>query len=259
MSIGENIKQLRTKLGMTQEVLAEKLEMNRSSLVQIERGRRKVSVEELIKFAEVMNVSVDQLINPDLKPEEIIEPSIEEPSVHKSRERISIPQNNFQKFKEVLLYILARVGARPNIGETVLYKILYFIDFNYYEKYEEQLIGATYIKNKYGPTPTHFHKLIESMKKSGDLVRVAKEYYNYPQTKYLPCRKPDISKLSATELDTINDVLNRLGEMNATQISEYSHKDIPWITTEDGDQIKYESVFYRSPEYSMRGEECKEE
>jgi len=30
---------------------------------------------------------------------------------------------------------------------TVLYKILYFIDFDYYEKYEEQLMGALYIKN----------------------------------------------------------------------------------------------------------------
>ena len=259
MNIGENIKQLRGKLGLTQEVLAVKLEMNRSSLVQIERGRRKVSVEELIKFSEVMNVSVDQLINPDLKPEEIIEPAIKEPLLQEQRERISIPQNNFHKFREVLLYILARIGARPNIGETVLYKILYFIDFDYYEKYEEQLIGATYIKNKYGPTPTHFHKLIESMEENGDLVRVAKEYYNYPQTKYLPRREPDISKLSATELDTINDVLNRLGEMNATQISEYSHKDIPWITTEDGGQINYESVFYRSPEYSMREEEHEEE
>jgi len=258
MSIGENIKQLRTNLGLTQEVLAEKLGMKRSSLVQIERGKRKVSVEELIKFANMMNVSVDQLINPDLKPEEIIEPAINEPAVQKQRERISIPQNNFQKFKEVFLYLLARIGARPNIGETVLYKILYFIDFDYYEKYEEQMIGATYIKNKYGPTPTHFRKLIESMEENGDLVRVAKEYYNYPQTKYLPCREPDISILSATELETINDVLNRLGEMNATQISEYSHKDIPWITTEDGNQIKYESVFYRSPEYSMREEEHEE-
>ncbi len=255
MSIGENVRQLRRKLGLTQKVLAKKLGMNRSSLVQIERGKRKVSVEELIKFAYMMNVGVDQLINPDLKPEEVIEPAIEEPSVQKQRERISIPQNNFQKFKEVLLYILARVGARPNIGETVLYKILYFIDFDYYEKYEEQLIGATYIKNKYGPTPTHFRKLIESMEENGDLVRVAKEYYNYPQTKYLPCREPDISILSATELETINDVLNRLGEMNATQISEYSHKDIPWIITGDGFQIDYESVFYRSPEYSTRSGE----
>lgn len=259
MDIGGNIRKLRIALGMTQEVLAEKVSIHRSSIVQIELGNRKVNVEELIKFAEVLNITVDQLINPDLKPEEVIEPSSEEFSVHEPRERISIPQNNFLKFREVLLYILAKVGARPNIGETVLYKLLYFIDFDYYETYEEQFIGATYIKNRYGPTPTHFHKLIESMEKDGDIVRVAKEYYSYPQTKYLPCREPNISKLSATELDTINDVLRRLGDMNATQISEYSHKDIPWITTEDGAHINYESVFYRSPEYSLREEKDEEE
>ena len=34
---------------------------------------------------------------------------------------------------------------------TVLYKLLYFIDFDYYEKFEEQLVGATYIKNHLDP------------------------------------------------------------------------------------------------------------
>ncbi len=41
--------------------------------------------------------------------------------------------------------------------------------------------------------------------------------------------------------------------MGASQISEYSHKDIPWLTTEEGEIIEYEAVFYRTPEYSVRG------
>jgi len=48
-----------------------------------------------------------------------------------------IDDDEIEKFKEVLLYILGKVGSKPNIGQTVLYKLLYFIDFNYYEKYEE--------------------------------------------------------------------------------------------------------------------------
>lgn len=100
--------------------------------------------------------------------------------------RISIPQNRFDKFREVLLFVLSRIGARPHIGETVLYKLLYFIDFDYYEKDEEQLIVATYIRNHYGPTPTHFRMLVEEMEEAGTLERVSSEYYSYPQTKYLP-------------------------------------------------------------------------
>jgi uncharacterized phage-associated protein len=85
-----------------------------------------------------------------------------------------------------------------------------------------------------------------------EIVKVESRYFDYPQTKYLPLRNPDLSVLSANELKTIEDVLNKLSEMNATQISEYSHGDVPWLTTEDGAKIEYEAVFYRTPSYSVR-------
>ena len=253
--IGLNITSIREKLGLTQEDLAKMLDMGRSTIAQIENGKRKVTVEELMKFAASLNTTTEILLNPDLSPDEVVEYSLKEDAADYSRERISIPQNNFRKFREVLLYILGKIGAKPHIGETVIYKLLYFIDFDYYEKYEEQLIGATYIRNKYGPTPTHFRKLVDSMLESGDLAAVAKEYFTYPQTKYLPLRKADIRLLSASELATIDQVISRLGDMNAKQISEYSHKDIPWMTASDGGRIDYEAVFYRTPEYSVREEE----
>lgn len=53
----------------------------------------------------------------------------------------------------------------------------------------------------------------------------------------LPLRKPDLTKLRANEIELIDDVLNRLSDMNASQISDYSHRDIPWVTTEDGEVI----------------------
>ena len=69
---------------------------------------------------------------------------------------------------------LGKVGAKPNVGETVLYKLLYFIDFNYYEKYEEQLIGATYIKNHHGPTPIEFQAIVNEMIEKKE-IEVGKE------------------------------------------------------------------------------------
>jgi len=166
--------------------------------------------------------------------------------------RINVPARNLETFKEVLLYILGKVGSKPNIGETVLYKLLYFIDFDYYEKYEEQLIGATYIKNKHGPTPVEFQKIVEKMIKEKEIEKVKSTYFTFPQTKYLPLRKPNLSKLKANEMELIEDVLCRLSDMNAVQISEYSHNDVPWLTTESGKEIEYESVFYRIAPYSVR-------
>ena len=166
--------------------------------------------------------------------------------------RINVPQKNLEKFKEVFLYILNKISAKPNIGETVIYKLLYFIDFNFYEKYEEQLIGATYIKNHFGPTPIEFKKIVEKMLDEEEITKIKSEFFKYPQTKYLPLRKPDLSRLKANEIEVIDDVLNRLSDMTAAQISEYSHNDVPWLTTEEGKKIEYESVFYRTPAYSVR-------
>jgi uncharacterized phage-associated protein len=147
--------------------------------------------------------------------------------------------------------MLNKVGSKPNIGETVLYKLLYFTDFDFYEKYEEQLIGATYIKNYYGPTPVEFEKIVaEIMDK--EIIKVKSKYYDYPQRKYLPLRKADLSKLRANEIEVIDKVLDKLSDMNAKQISDYSHDDVPWLTTKDNEVIEYESVFYRTPIYSVR-------
>ena len=251
IAIGNRVKELRQHLGMNQERLAELLGVKRQAVSSMEKGERKICVDELIKLAEIFNLSVESLLDLEKAPEVILEESTKREKI-KSQIRINVPQKNLEKFKEVFLYILNKVGSRPNIGQTVLYKLFYFIDFDYYEKYEEQLIGATYMKNKYGPTPVEFQKIAERLIADEEIVQVESEYYKYPQTKYLPLRKADLSKLKANETEVIDDVLNRLSDMTANQITEYSHKDVPWVTTEQGKPIEYESVFYRAPPYSVR-------
>jgi transcriptional regulator with XRE-family HTH domain len=249
--IGLRIKEVREKAGMSQDALARKMKIPRPAVSQIERGARKIATDELLKFSRIFHLPVDNLLNPGKEPEVCLHERKEE-KAHKPMMRISVPQKNLQMFKEVLLYILNKVGSKENIGETVIYKLLYFIDFDFYEKYEEQLVGATYMKNQYGPTPIEFAKIVDQMISSEEIEKVKSKYFSYPQTKYLPLRKPNLATLKAHEIEVIDDVLNRLSEMNGSQISAYSHSDVPWLTTEDGEVIEYESVFYRSLPYSVR-------
>jgi transcriptional regulator with XRE-family HTH domain len=251
INIGQRIKELRVKVGMSQQRLAEILGVSRPTISQIENDERKIFADELIKLSETFNTSVDNLLNIEKSPQIILE---ESKSRRKTRQiiRINVPQRNINKFKEVLLYVLNRIGSKPNVGETVIYKLLYFIDFDFYEKYEDQLIGATYLKNRYGPTPIEFKKLVEKMIREKEITKIKSEYFQYPQTKYLPLRKADLSELRASEIEIINDVLKRLSDMSAAQLSEYSHNDVPWLTTDEGKAIEYESVFYRTSDYSVR-------
>jgi transcriptional regulator with XRE-family HTH domain len=249
--LSQKIKAIRERLGFSQETLAEKLGISRVAISQIENGDRKISAEEIAKISKVFHITTDILLDLSKDIEVVLEKTEDKKPKEKTGIRISVPQKNLDKFKEVLLYVLSKVGSKPNVGESVIYKLLYFIDFNYYEKYEDQLIGATYIKNHYGPTPIEFIKIVEDME-GKDLAKVQDNYFQYPQTKYLPLRKPDLSKINTQEQKVIDDVINSLSDMNAKQISEYSHSDVPWQTTEEGEAIDYESVFYRTPPYSVR-------
>jgi len=252
IKLGKRIKKLRQLSGISQEKLSKMLGVSRPTISQMENNERKINADELIKLSKIFNISIEELLNLKKGPEIVLEKVKKTKKVKKEEIRINVPQKNLAKFEEVLLYILNKVGSKPNIGETVIYKLLYFIDFDYYEKYEEQLVGATYIKNHYGPTPVEFKKIVSKMISNKEIIRVENKYFEYPQTKYLPLRKPDLSRVKANEIELINDVLNRLSDKNAAEISEYSHNDVPWLTTEDGKPIEYESVFYRTPAYSVR-------
>jgi len=251
LKLGKTIKNLREQIGISQQKLADSLGVLRPTISQIENGERKITADELVELSQIFNISIEHLLGFRKEPEVVLLEGGEEKKMEPGI-RINVPQKNLRKFREVLLYILNKVGSKPNIGETVVYKLLYFMDFDFYEKYEEQLIGATYIKNNFGPTPVEFKKIVDRMIRDKEIEKVKSDYFTFPQTKYLPLRKPNLTELKASEVQLIDDVLCRLSDMNATQISDYSHNDVPWLTTKNGQRIEYESVFYRTPPYSVR-------
>lgn len=61
-SLGERIKNLRIKIGLTQEELAEKLNITSTHMGYIEQNRRKPSFEMLLRIAGALRVQVKDLI-----------------------------------------------------------------------------------------------------------------------------------------------------------------------------------------------------
>lgn len=64
--IGQNIKYLRNKHKYSQQELADKLSVPRSSLSDYERGHTQVSIEGLIRLSEIFDVSIDDLLKTNL-------------------------------------------------------------------------------------------------------------------------------------------------------------------------------------------------
>jgi transcriptional regulator with XRE-family HTH domain len=248
--LGSRIARLRKSKGYSQDELARLLEISRPSFTQIELGNRNLSVMELKKMADNLSVSMDRLLSPDFTIETVILPDSRD---NGSQElRIAIPRLKVDKFKDILLYLLERCAGKPNVGETVLYKLLYFSDFNYYEIYEEHLTGAEYRKLPYGPVPQKLDSIINQMMESKMIERLITEYHGYPQTRYIPLVKPNLMNLLASEKEVIDRVIELYSDWSASAISDYSHKDMPWLASKDGEIIDYELAFYREYPYSAR-------
>lgn len=222
--------------------------LSRPTYAQIEKGERSPTIEELQCLARLYEMSLKDLLEGKRPGEAQIKIDY---SKAKSDIRITIPKSSLEKAKQVLLYILDKVGAKPNVGETVLYKLLYFMDFDYYEKHQRPLLGLNYIKNHHGPTPVEFKTLVDSMELEQSLISVKSKYFQYDQRKYLPTVSPNLSMLSAEEKEHIDETLGRLSGKNATELSALSHMDLPWQVAEKGKKLEYEDVFRRSNDTSV--------
>ena len=258
--VGQRITKLRKIKGLSQEDLAKSVKISRPSLAQIELGNRNVNILELQQLSMKLGFSLDDFMSKDFEVHQEINDENEK-STNIVEERIAVPNLNIDKFKNVLLYILEKCAGKPNVGETVLYKLLYFSDFNYYELYEEYLTGAKYKKLPFGPVPQKLDTIINQMIEGGILKRVKTEYHGYPQTRYLPLEKANLEKLKASETEILDRVIEQMSDWSVTAISNYSHKDLPWEVTDEGKDISYELAFYRETPYTVRnyGDEIEQE
>lgn len=250
--IGQRIAQLRHYKALSQEELAHKIDLSRSSLAQIELGNRKLSVVELQRIAHILGFSLDHFLSQDFQIEQIPKEASQAHSNDESY-RISEPTLNISKFSNVLLYLLERCAGKPNVGETLIYKMLYFSDFNYYELYEEHLTGAQYHKLPFGPVPHNVQSIIHRMiNEEKSLKRIKTDYHHFKQTRYIPLKKANLLQLKASETEVLDRVIEQFSDWSATAISEYSHKDIPWLVSREGEAINYELALYREAPYSVR-------
>jgi len=255
MTFTTKIKQLRNEANLSQQDVADAIGVARATYASLEADRRPPNLDEINALAKYYEISPVELISGDAGM--VNEPAVaykrasqNEPDIEP---RDIDPQVSPEKLREVLLYVLNEVGAKPNVGETVLYKLLYFIDMDYYEKHGTSITGLTYIHNTYGPSPVKdFRAVVDDMCAHNELDIIETKFFNNTQKKYLPQTTPKLNSLTASEIKHIDEELARLGDKNASELSDLSHKDMPWIATPDKKPIDYQLVMYRTAATTVR-------
>lgn len=242
-ALGQKIKDLREGLNLSQETAAKQVGLSRVAFSQLECGNRGMEALELAKIANFFGISMNEM----LKDEQPVKTN------KKTTATAVVNKFNSEKLRNVILYILEKCGGKPNVGETVLYKLLYFIDFDSFEKYDRPVTGMNYIRLQYGPVPTtkEYTPVVNSMIANSELKIFTQEYFGRVQKRYVALTNHAVNSLTASETMIIDLVVSRLSDMSATQIEGYVHEDAPWKLTQNKDVISYALILERTAPYAQ--------
>lgn len=156
-------------------------------------------------------------------------------------------KKNSKKFRELILYVARETEADPKCGKTKLYKILFYSDFWAYSKLGHSISGQDYQKLKNGPAPRRGYPEIKEMVEAHLCAWAVRDYFGRSQQKLLALREPDLSDFTGEEIAIVQDVIRILRSLDASEVSDLSHRFTGWQLAEDGETIPYSTVVLGTP------------
>ncbi|OGF20624.1 hypothetical protein A2Y83_03665 [Candidatus Falkowbacteria bacterium RBG_13_39_14] len=157
---------------------------------------------------------------------------------------------NKTKYEEAIIYLCWKLGKEIR-GKKKLAKLLYYIDFDYYEKYQKFFTGEIYKKLPMGPFPFSLEAITDDLAKRGVIsIEKLEEWDGYNPTEiYKVLRNPNVAEFSEEEKEMLDRVIAKYGRLNGKELENLTHAEAPYIGAEDKKEIPYELVFYRGTEF----------
>lgn len=156
-----------------------------------------------------------------------------------------------KKYKNAVLYLCWKLKGEVR-GKKKLAKLLYFADFDLYEKSQKSITGDVYRALPMGPVPSALEKITAEMTKKNMLgIDQVEEREGYNPTEVYKClTEPNLSVFDDEEKKMLNRIVVKYGHLNGKQLEELSHSEAPYIGTELRNEIPYELAFYRGTDFS---------
>ena len=167
------------------------------------------------------------------------------------RKAINLPSYiNKDKYIHSILFFLEKINNQY-LGKTKLMKLLYFLDFGFYENTGKSITNDKYVWYPHGPYPSRADAVLDYMNRELIITVSRKKFDSKWQERYLANRKFDITLFSSNEMRELERVAAYFENYNTREIEDEAHRDIPWILFKPdagknvGGYIDYELALYR--------------
>ncbi|MFH1712976.1 MAG: Panacea domain-containing protein [Candidatus Jacksonbacteria bacterium] len=159
---------------------------------------------------------------------------------------------NEKKYKDVILYLAEKLGGEIK-GKKKLAKLLYFVDFDFFESAkgkQKSLTGDIYKALPMGPFPITMEKILADMAKEKKItIKLIKERADYNSTEIYQSKKKTVGSFSKKEQQILDRVVLKYGHLSGKQLEDLTHAEAPYIGTAPNQEIAYELAFYRGTNF----------
>src|SRR3989338_1514524 len=159
----------------------------------------------------------------------------------------SMAKINKEKYKNIILFFAGKI-RNGTLGKLKLMKLLYYLDFDFFEKYGKSITGDEYLRFENGPVPRMAEKIIKEM--SGKEIKITKVKiaagYN-DQQRIEPVEENfNVGLFSKEELMMMEEIAGKWEKFSGTEMKNATHGEAPWIATKPNDVIDYNLTLYRN-------------
>ncbi|OHA46277.1 MAG: hypothetical protein A2541_02540 [Candidatus Taylorbacteria bacterium RIFOXYD2_FULL_36_9] len=153
---------------------------------------------------------------------------------------------NEKKYRNVVLFFAKKV-RNGTLGKLKMMKLLYFLDFDFFEKYGKSVTGDSYLRFENGPVPQMAEKILKEM--TGKDIKITRQKiadgYNDRQL-IEPLKDFDLNLFTKEELTMLEEVAEKWEKFSGSEMKMATHGEAPWIATEPNGVIDYNLAYYRN-------------
>lgn len=162
---------------------------------------------------------------------------------------------NNKKYKNAILFFANKI-QNGTLGKLKMMKLLYFLDFDFFEKYGRSVTGDEYLRFENGPVPRMAEKILKEM--NGREIKISQKKIGLglnDQQHIAATKNFDLSVFDKEELLMLEEVAAKWEKFSGSEMKSATHGEAPWIATKPNDVIDYNLTYYRN-KYGEMNKDC---
>ena len=219
------IKSLRGQRGISQQEIAHKLGIARTSYIAIEQGKKELLLSEAQKLSDIFGISLKDMetgVAPD-----------------------------YEKYKEMILAYLRSASSKDDgkVPKTKLAKLLYLADFSWFYEKMQSMSGMQYRRIQYGPVPDLYFRALDELEEEGKINIDRSKDGMLLIGEGEGSKRRQLNKLTKKEKELIKKIAQKWKFKKTKEIVNFTHEQLPYRLCASDEIIPYELIIQEDPAY----------